>query len=127
MGWKSLDFRKTKMTAIFCSLNFFKKLLWSLKLFNLGGFKMTWDQKEYERATKFVRELLTKIRQGELPLAGEYNHYVVYKTKATKEIWIEIPNQILPDVIAGFGDVVKDVKAPVIGYSFYESAFIRVA
>jgi len=117
-------------TAIFYSLNSIfsiKRLLWSLKLFNLGGFKMTWDQKEYERATKFVRELLTKIRQGELPLAGEYNHYVVYKTKATKEIWIEIPNQILPDVIAGFGDVVKEVKAPVIGYSFYESAFIRVA
>jgi len=125
-----LDFRKTKMkTAIFYSLNSIfsiKRLLWSLKLFNLGGFKMTWDQKEYERATKFVRELLTKIRQGELPLAGDHNHYVVYKT-ATSEIWIEIPNQILPDVIAGFGDVVKDVKAPVIGYSFYESAFIRVA
>jgi hypothetical protein len=89
----------------------------------------TWDEREYEKATKAVREVLTKIQQGELPLAGEYKHYVVYKIKTTseKEIWIEIPNQILPDVIAGFGDVVKEVKAPEIGYSFYESAFIRVA
>jgi len=87
----------------------------------------TWSEREYEKATKAVKEVLTKIQQGELPLAGEYLHYVVYKTKKGKEIWIEIPNQILPDVVAGFEDVVKEVKAPEIGYSFYESAFIRVA
>jgi len=84
-----------------------------------------WDNREYEKAAKAVREQLAQIRQGELPSAGDYGHYIVYKIK--DEVWIEIPNQILPDVIAGFGDVVKDVKAPVIGYSFYESAFIRVA
>jgi hypothetical protein len=87
----------------------------------------TWNAREYERATKSIRELLDQIRQGEIPLAGEYRHYVVYKTKTTKEVWIEFPNQILQDVIAGFGDVVKDIRAPKIGYSFHVSAFIRVA
>ena len=85
-----------------------------------------WDNREYEKTTKAVREQLAQIRQGELPPAGDHNHYVVYKT-ATSEIWIEIPNQILQEVVKEFEDVIKDIRAPEIGYSFYESAFIRVA
>jgi len=84
-----------------------------------------WDEKEYERATKSIREQLAQIRQGKLPSGGDYGYYVVYKIKT--EVWIEIPHQILSDVMVGFDDVVKDIKGPEIGYSFHVSAFIRVA
>jgi len=85
----------------------------------------TWDEKEYKRAAQAVKGQLVQIREGKLPSKGDYGHYIVYEIK--DQTWIEIPDQILPDVIAGFDDVVKEVKSPVIGYSFLVSAFIRVA
>jgi len=83
-----------------------------------------WTAEGYEESVKQVRKLLEKIRNGEYPVSGEYNRFVVWGNPENG-IAIEIPAQCLEQTTDGFDDVIE-TKSFEVGYHFYESAFIYV-
>lgn len=84
-----------------------------------------WNQQSYMDALTKVRAVLENARQGKYPKCGNYDRYVVWGKEET-EIWVEFPAQILPQVVKGYEDVIKEVKPLEWGYHFYESSFIRI-
>jgi len=90
---------------------------------------MNWTKEGYDSCVIQVREILEKVRSGVYPKLysnrDEYDRYVLWKGN-NDGIWIEFPAQCLEEISKSFDDVIIDVKPFEVGYSFYESAFIRI-
>jgi hypothetical protein len=88
-----------------------------------------WSQAHYDASARQVLDVIKEAEAGRLPAIGDYEYYIVWGGGNDSNCrWIELPQESFDQIKDAIKEmnVVKEIREMEVGYTFYESAFIKI-